>query len=300
MSRRNGVQSDSLELLLDTICNMFGGIVFISLLVAVMLQASRRSPAENLKEVDAPDIELLEGSLEKSRLDLERLREAQAAQQKLVGGLIPGDVASKLAEWEELTAERADLERQAQALGKQNLGRVREVARGQRLVIDGKRRLDEAREELAELEKKQKTMVPRTSSPLPESVFRANVNQLQVSLCYDRFYIRHEYENGDRVGPNLEDYVVWEVGTNELRIHPKPTGGIPLDGSERSRAAILERLKGFSPAHWQVSAAVWPDSYDSFRMFREVVSQAGFRYQMLACDEDSEIVDRGGKPARSQ
>ncbi len=300
MSRREGVQSDSLELLLDTICNMFGGIVFISLLVAVMLQASRRSPGESVQELDAPDIEILEGAVEKSRLDLERLKQARTAQQKLVGGLIPGDVASQLAEWEERAAEREELERQAQELGTKNVGRVRDVARGQRLVIDGKRRLEEAREELAELEKKRKAMVPRTSSPLPQSVLRTNLEAVQVSLCYDRFYIRHEYQGDDPVGPNLEDYVVSETGPDEIRIHPKPTGGILLDGSERSRQAVLERLRSFPPGKWQVDVTVWPDSFDTFRAFREIISQAGYRYGMMACNPDSQVVDRGGTHRRSQ
>lgn len=48
MSKHGSPTSDSLELLLDTICNTFGGIVFIALLIVVML---RLSPT---KEISAP------------------------------------------------------------------------------------------------------------------------------------------------------------------------------------------------------------------------------------------------------
>ena len=33
MSRRSAAKQDSLELLLDTICNTFGGVLFIAILV---------------------------------------------------------------------------------------------------------------------------------------------------------------------------------------------------------------------------------------------------------------------------
>ena len=46
MSRRRSRKQDSLELLLDTICNTFGGVLFIAILVVMLLQQTGRgSPA---------------------------------------------------------------------------------------------------------------------------------------------------------------------------------------------------------------------------------------------------------------
>ncbi|MFN9041695.1 MAG: hypothetical protein ACK5YO_35735, partial [Planctomyces sp.] len=45
MSRRRQELPDSLELLLDTICNTFGAVIFISMLLAIL--AEGRSPISN-------------------------------------------------------------------------------------------------------------------------------------------------------------------------------------------------------------------------------------------------------------
>ena len=45
MSRRRTRKQDSLELLLDTICNTFGGVLFIAILVVMLLQQTGGAPA---------------------------------------------------------------------------------------------------------------------------------------------------------------------------------------------------------------------------------------------------------------
>lgn len=64
MSRRIRQQSgDSLDLLLDTMCNLFGGIVFIALLVAMLAGDGARqrveSPRSDTEEVLRRQIEQL-------------------------------------------------------------------------------------------------------------------------------------------------------------------------------------------------------------------------------------------------
>src|SRR5262245_56842676 len=67
-SRREFHSADSLELLLDTITNAFGGILFLAILVVVLLQGTGKN-IEHAREVDEP-----------SAADLvERLREREAA-----------------------------------------------------------------------------------------------------------------------------------------------------------------------------------------------------------------------------
>ena len=64
--RRDSEGSDGLELLLDTICNVFGGIVFIAILVALLTSARnsdvRREqlPEPGMAEVDTESIAQLE------------------------------------------------------------------------------------------------------------------------------------------------------------------------------------------------------------------------------------------------
>ena len=302
MSRRKESTGDSLELLLDTICNMFGGIVFISLLVVVMLQTTAK-PAPDVSPVEAidpADLEILEGDLAKLRLERDRLAQARAAQVELIARLIPEDYDQKLADLRELAREQAELEQKAQSLGESNLDRTRQVSEEQRSLAADERKLEEARRELKSLEAEHEELLKRKTETLPVAEFRPGLTQVQVSICYDRLYIRHEWVGGERAGPNLDDYFVSESDGESIRVHPKPTGGIPLDGSERSNSLIAARLRSFSPDEHQIAVTVWPDSYDSFRTLRALLAEAGFRYQILACRSTDSVVDRGGRDRPSQ
>ena len=63
--RRSKVQSSSLDLFLDTICNAFGGIMFLSILISVLLQFRGK---ESAVEVDQPTISESESAQIEDRL----------------------------------------------------------------------------------------------------------------------------------------------------------------------------------------------------------------------------------------
>jgi len=63
--RRSKPQSSSLDLFLDTICNAFGGIMFLSILISVLLQFRGNDSAVQL---DQPTISEAESQLTEDRL----------------------------------------------------------------------------------------------------------------------------------------------------------------------------------------------------------------------------------------
>ena len=92
MSRRRAVKQDSLELLLDTICNTFGGVLFIAIMVVMLLQNAGQGPET---VVPAPSPEELEARTEQlATLSAEVLRQQQiqASQTSLVDSLVPDTV----------------------------------------------------------------------------------------------------------------------------------------------------------------------------------------------------------------
>ena len=63
MSRRRRQRTEtnsSLDLLLDTICNTFGGIIFLAILVAVLLQFSGAAPFETPATTSDESVRALE------------------------------------------------------------------------------------------------------------------------------------------------------------------------------------------------------------------------------------------------
>lgn len=78
MKRRALIPADSLDLLLDTMCNTFGGIILIALLVALLSRTggpSAEAPAS--QALHEQRIALAEGELEALRKH--RWREAEIA-----------------------------------------------------------------------------------------------------------------------------------------------------------------------------------------------------------------------------
>jgi len=55
VKRRRNTTEDSLELLLDTMCNMFGGIILMALLVVLQTQMTAKSVQAHQKQ-ESPDI----------------------------------------------------------------------------------------------------------------------------------------------------------------------------------------------------------------------------------------------------
>jgi len=93
MGRRRGAPASSLDLLLDTICNTFGGVVFLAILTIILLQMSGHDAESTSPEVprqaELADLELRR---EDAAARLKTLRAATAQQDALREQLVPADV----------------------------------------------------------------------------------------------------------------------------------------------------------------------------------------------------------------
>jgi hypothetical protein len=81
MGRRRSLGQDSLELLLDTICNTFGGVLFIAMMVVLLLQQTSKdvpppTPLPPAEELQAQGLKLAALTRELARL--QQVRASQA------------------------------------------------------------------------------------------------------------------------------------------------------------------------------------------------------------------------------
>ena len=128
MSRRRSAPASSLDLLLDTICITFGGVLFIALLVVLLLQMSGNSGANSAVDAEKQQRFLESQSrLEELRARLKTLRTAAAQQESLASDLAaqaPPELVDQFRDWRtrrdslndqrlkelaELSKEQADL-----------------------------------------------------------------------------------------------------------------------------------------------------------------------------------------------
>jgi hypothetical protein len=303
MSRRRQEPPSSLDLLLDTICNTFGGVLFLAIAISVLLKTSSRI-AVNADTVDsstATESLERESRLESLSARLESLRIADNQQQKLAEQFAPPETAKLLAELRDIKQQRdlADVHRRA-ALGQISADRQR-VSQINLQEREQAASVKEAERDLAlatkELESETKTRTRTAKLPHVHSTSRTEV---AVALRYGRLYVCHHYDRfGSRAGLNSDDFVIIDEGVQQVTATPKPYAGIPVQAAN-ARPQLEARLKAFDPRRHYFAVIVWEDSFEACQMLKNVMVESGFEYRLLLLPDGESATDRGGKGGRVQ
>lgn len=305
MSRRRGVKQDSLELLLDTICNTFGGVLFIAILVVLLLQQTGKAPASavaatmNLSPIE---LQALTTRLEAVDTELSRLKQNRASQDALIENFAPLEVRQLLEQRKESTARQDALQAEVDRLLAGNAALVDEVEAIQTDnssvrsgLKDAKTRLTEARAKLAQ---ERQARVQEVRLPVVrDAVMKSEIGLI---LRYGRLYVWHKYELGIRRGLNTDDFAIVESKPGYLVTHPIPTAGVPLDSSQESREAVRQVLSKFDPNRCYLAVVVRPDSFEVFQHLRDVAQDLRFDYRLIPVGTDDPMMDRGGEGGHVQ
>ncbi|HCS51632.1 hypothetical protein [Rubinisphaera sp.] len=293
--RRSATRDDSLELLLDTICNMFGGIVFISLLVVLMLDSSRGLVPTHEEPIDEVEIQKLKEDLTIAKTELERVHQARIQQIEFLAKYVPDDLQDRLLELETLSDQHSGLEKKSLELRENNFETLTALNHTKQSLNSSAEKHDKLNSEVQKLTSEVDAVIDEQSVSFPRAGRKYGVTAIQVSIRFNRLYFRHdlaELHIGNWL-PNLEDYVITENDTEFFQVQVRPTGGIDLSDKSHARILIRERLRNYSTSNWSISMTLWPDSFESFRPLREVLSELG--YNFTAITPDSAVYDRGGE-----
>lgn len=301
--RRRPAGESSLELLLDTICNTFGGVLFIAMLVAVLVQNSSLAPSA------APDpgpsaAELIAGQSELADLldRLAALRAAAAQQSELLRQFAMPENTALLDELKSVTAQRdALLDRRLRLVeaAAERQVRIDQIAEELRQLDT---RLKQVGDELTEAEAALRSEIAaRTQSARLPRLRNTFKQEIGIIVRYGRLYLWHRYgPSGVREGLNTDEFVVLGPTSRGIRTTPKPYAGVPIAGDETARAAIRGRLARFDPAWAYLAVVVWDDSFAHFQDLKTVLIDASFEYRLMPLIEGESIYDRGGPGGRVQ
>lgn len=321
MTRRRGnLQADSLELLLDTICNTFGGILFIALLVALLARetpsqkdttdadpATRPIAAyeEEFAEVSG-EVRSLEalaegqdsmlptpdqlGSQEGLKQDLKELEVLRQKQRDLA--LQRREISDRLLE--DATEERKSQETIAK-INKEILQREQEKKEDLKRLLDEeedlKTREEELKSSLATSKKGEHRQI-RFSTVRDSAAGKTFVG---VTLRFGRLYVWHKYgPSGERLGVNTDDFVILGEDRRRILTMPRLDAGVPLRENPKVCVQIKQHLEHLSPNRVVIEMVVWPDSYVDFATARNCLAAQGYAYAVMGADETSVIIDRGG------
>jgi len=304
MSRARKEEESSLELLLDAICNTFGGVLFLAILVAVLLSMR---PNKSQQQEESPGVPEetwhdLQARLQQAQNEYEALRVAVAEQDRLTQQFAEPQIVRQLEQLhqlrqqhEQLQAERA---RQLEEIAASEARRGKVLKELAELDAELAQRAQELERIRAKLEDEIEQRTQTAELPYLRS---ATTRSLALVVRYDRLYVLHRYSNfGERAGLNADEFVILEDDSSLIRATPKPYAGRPLATFEASQQAVAELKERFPPTRYHFDIAIWTDSFDCFQNLKRASVDAGYRYRLMPAVDGDGIVDRGGRDSRVQ
>lgn len=317
VSRRNNLNDSSLELLLDTICNTFGGVLFLAMLISLLLtQTSKRSELESaaadpLPAMSAADLVRMQARIEDLERDLAQLRASTAAAETMAAQLVEADAREKIqavcdaerrnddlaARRLRMLADLADTQAATARAARETAASQREqemAAQREQAVQQRVKAATADREALvASATRLRSTLAETATVPTTGRAPRERETTKQefgVMLKYGRIYLMHVFEDGDRI-VNTEDFVVTK-GIVHDTAEPKPHKGFDLLAGKAGTADIQRLLAAHPPDSWYPCLVVHPDSFVAFLGLKNFLVALGYEYRLMPTGKG--VYDSGG------
>jgi hypothetical protein len=287
-----------LELLLDTICNTFGAVLFIALLLIIMLQmtSDTDSTSTESSQVSEQELRALDLREEEVRGELETVREAWAELMAQASRYAAPDLAAKL---ESLKRRRESVqERLRQRL--ELLGQIgerqehineitAEMGELDRLISEAEAQKEQTRTELNE------ARAERTTTTELSHLRKSFKSPIAIIVRYSRVYVWHKHDsNGVPLGLNTDDFVILDESSDQIEATPMPYAGVALDENLESQESLRAWPQRFPPQKYHMDIAVWSDSFAAFRFLKQALVAQGYEYRLVLLSPGGSITDRGG------
>lgn len=274
--------------------------MFLSILIAVLLQF--RGNQSNVV-VDQPTI-----SEEESQRIANRITQLQTEQQELAATIAS---LEKSMIGEEQT-EMLEMQAQLDQTKKQQEQSVKEQLETSRQLSDLQTQIQEQRKDLVELD--QRLIVARASlveksnavdEALDSREQRTTLPKVRSTskgnfLClmrYGKLYLVTDVANAN--GGYYAQHVIDKTVNGKTRIKPRPDSGWDL--SNPADVTDFERtIAGSSVSGTFFSCAVWPDSFEQFGTFKDVLLRLGYEYQLIPIDDVDDLSIGRGSDAQVQ
>ena len=285
MKKRRSANS-SLDLFIDTICNVFGGVIFIALLLAILVQqtvgiikipegASPEEIAKMRQELDQVSAEIAS-----SRVLLETLQAVMPRPQN------PAEQERVELFFELSAAKGAAIEKKAELLN-QRLAREREMLdwkdRVRTVTTTLQQKQNERQAVNREIEQQQREQ--RTANDSMADL-RSRINELNRQIA-QREAVQQRDEtihvprlrssgNLERVNLVLRHNRLFPPG-----VRVSSTDGIPVRDTPTSKQAIWNLLSRGNSRTEFLAIQVFDDSAEQWYVVRDLMVAANFRYQLI-------------------
>ncbi|MCE9629117.1 MAG: hypothetical protein K8S94_00150 [Planctomycetia bacterium] len=314
MARSHESVEGGLELLLDTITNTFGSILFITMLVAVLLRMTGRTPADHepvskteQARAEAQVVEL-SGEIDRLKAALDALPPPDPVMARLASDSTAAaqEIARVLTDDTTMSGEIVRSQDRIVELERQATQMAEEFTRTEeRAAVQAKRRrqAEEASAALAELA----VDIDRPVDPdkivqvaqLPE-LTEQKKKQFAILIKYGRIYAWHLFDkDGNRLGPNPDHFMITSRSDGNLSVKAKPDAGHIADGAT-VKQSLRRMLQQFPPEDWVVSTLVAEDSFAQFQTVKAALVDLGYQYEPIVVRVGEGLWDTGGVSVRAQ
>jgi hypothetical protein len=278
--RRVSQPDDSLELLLDTICNTFGGIVFMALLVSVLIgQRSNEVSTQSVDDSQQAEMQRLMAELTNQNQNFIQLQSTSDLLDKISKSVDDPKMKS-------LIVQKERLENAVERLQSQVSANLVEVSKDQSDVnkranhlSELKKMLDAARAELnklkSDLEQSEKANSRVFGFPIVHSTSKM---QISVAIKNNRYcFLDKITATGTTEDPEQVSISENKIGGRILT--PRFENGLILN--QNNLKPLNDRIGQISPSEYIVSLFVWDDSIKAFQELTDILVARRIRYEIV-------------------
>ena len=278
--------SDSLELLLDTMCNTFGGIILIALLIALL--------ARDVKVTQEEDAMALKTQMTQRRLQKARddLTNAQHHHDRLVAA--NPDIEKRRRLMEEKNAKLHELanlshkpqapgppvpagetsEKKAQTLQEKIGEQTQQEAQTKGEISDVEGSIKKAEAEISQTKSHSKGRAVRLRLPREHTTGKDAVQViLRHRQVYPLFYLNAGQPSKNEAGLTWKPM---EIGGLVIGHEVQPIPGRGL--AANNVVALQQWMRGFPSARFDIVFFVYEDSFAEFQLMKQFVTGKGFEY----------------------
>ncbi len=291
MSRRRASSDhdDSLDLLLDTVSNVFGGVMFLTLLAALLILSRGSAPIEKPEEAPPPQVhEEIDARLVQSQT-LQTASELEA-QRKMLARMDPdGTMAAKAEQLQSIRQTVSLARRQVQRAGSAVTDRRGELEDQQAQQSDLQEQIEQLKKEIAEKsEEMNELQAGSERTVLFRPLTMSRTMEAVMILRYGRWYLLYNGPHGEL---NRRDFFVLPSEESVTTITPKPHRGNPVSAASLNQ--LTKKLKQLFPSRqFHVTIAVWDDSFAEFNPLKDALTASGYRYRTIPCDSSSRLTNQ--------
>jgi len=294
--RRASAESDSMDLLLDTVCNVFAGIMFLTLLAALLViqrGASRLSEATSKKTTAATVNDPLDAVIQDElRIRQESLTEAIEQAESRMDVLDP--FTTKIKE--------ANYQRELRQQIEENRSRLATIELERQRMLEQEKQYEQALSTLSEAEAKLDAELKTKSLELAEAKGRTMRivkfrplkdrvgSECLVMIRYGKIYIVLANSYSQELNEN-------DVEKKNDGIFPIKETGQSINSEADADRVAATLVRRFPPDQFHIAIAVWDDSFAAFQKVRTAIEKLGYSYRTLTADDSA--VFRFGKVDRS-